>query len=77
MINFESHRLANGLKILVHPDNSTELAAVNLIYDVGSRDENPERTGFAHLFEHLMFGGSANIPDFDKPLPQAGGENRR
>ena len=48
MINFESHRLANGLKILVHPDNSTELAAVNLIYDVGSRDENPERTGFAH-----------------------------
>ncbi|MBT3242086.1 MAG: insulinase family protein [Bacteroidetes bacterium] len=75
MINFESHRLANGLKILVHPDNSTELAAVNLIYDVGSRDENPERTGFAHLFEHLMFGGSANIPDFDKPLQQAGGEN--
>lgn len=67
--------LDNGLKIIVNPDYSSPLVAMNLIYDVGSRDEDPEMTGFAHLFEHLMFGGSANIPSFDQPLQEAGGEN--
>ena len=75
MIDFERFELPNGLRILVHEDTSTPLAAVNLMYDVGSRDENPEKTGFAHLFEHLMFGGSANIPDFDAEIQKVGGEN--
>lgn len=75
MIHFHEHTLANGLKIIVHPDQASELAAINMIYDVGARDENPDKTGFAHLFEHLMFGGSANIPIFDEPLQLAGGEN--
>ncbi len=75
MIQFERFELANGLRVLVHEDNSTPMAAVNVLYNVGSRDENPQQTGFAHLFEHLMFGGSANIPDFDDPLQMAGGEN--
>ncbi len=51
------------------------MAVVNVLYDVGARDENPEKTGFAHLFEHLMFGGSKNIPIYDEPLQVAGGEN--
>lgn len=67
--------LDNGLRVLVHEDPSTPMAAVNVLYDVGSRDENPHKTGFAHLFEHLMFGGSAHIPDFDDPLQMAGGDN--
>ncbi|MEY2835652.1 MAG: hypothetical protein RLZZ557_1314, partial [Bacteroidota bacterium] len=67
--------LANGLKVLVHPDTSTPMAVVNVLYDVGARDEDPGQTGFAHLFEHLMFGGSVNIPDYDEPLQVAGGEN--
>lgn len=75
MITFEKFTLPNGLRVLVHEDNSTPLAAFNLLYDVGARDESPEKTGFAHLFEHLMFGGSANIPSFDEPLQKAGGEN--
>lgn len=75
MIHFESHELANGLKILVIEDAAQPMAVVNLLYDVGSRDESPDKTGFAHLFEHLMFGGSANIPVFDEPLQAAGGEN--
>src|SRR5258706_12071323 len=75
MISFNKHTLSNGLRVLVHEDNTTPLAAVNVLYDVGSRDENPERTGFAHLFEHLMFGGSVNIPEYDEPLQMAGGEN--
>src|SRR5687767_13391864 len=75
MISFQKHILSNGLKVLVHEDNTTPLAAVNILYDVGSRDENPERTGFAHLFEHLMFGGSQHIPDYDGPVQLAGGEN--
>ncbi len=75
MIHFERFVLDNGLRVLVHEDESTPMAAVNLCYYVGARDESPERTGFAHLFEHLMFGGSANVPDFDDPLQQAGGEN--
>jgi predicted Zn-dependent peptidase len=75
MIQFNRFVLANGLRVLVHEDHSTPMAIVNVMYDVGSRDENPEKTGFAHLFEHLMFGGSINIPDYDEPLQRAGGEN--
>jgi zinc protease len=75
MIEFSRFTLANGLRVVVHEDHSTPMAALNVIYDVGARDEAPERTGFAHLFEHLMFGGSANIPDFDTPIQNAGGEN--
>lgn len=75
MVNFERFTLSNGLKLLVHPDRSTPMAVVNVLYDVGARDENPAQTGFAHLFEHLMFGGSVNIPDYDDPLQNAGGEN--
>lgn len=74
-IDFERFELKNGLKVIVHHDPSTPLACLNIMYDVGSRDENPERTGFAHLFEHLMFGGSANIPSYDGPLQLAGGQN--
>ncbi|HET7898829.1 MAG TPA: pitrilysin family protein, partial [Flavisolibacter sp.] len=61
--------------MIVHQDTSTPMAVVNVLYDVGARDENPSRTGFAHLFEHLMFGGSVNIPVYDEPLQMAGGEN--
>lgn len=75
MIDFERFSLENGLRVIVHRDTSTPMACVNVLYDVGARDEDPERTGFAHLFEHLMFGGSINIPDFDNVLQQAGGEN--
>lgn len=75
MIKFDRHILTNGLRVLVHQDNSTPLVAMNVLYDVGSRDEDPGKTGLAHLFEHLMFGGSVNIPDYDLPLQMAGGEN--
>ncbi len=75
MIQFEKFTLDNGLRVIVHQDTSTPIVAFNLVYDVGARDENPERTGFAHLFEHLMFGGSINIPSFDEPLERVGGEN--
>src|SRR6202451_1275287 len=75
MLKFERFTLGNGLRVLVHIDNATPMAAMNILYDVGARDEDSERTGFAHLFEHLMFGGSVNIPDFDNALQQAGGEN--
>ena len=75
MIQFSKHTLANGLRLLVHEDKSTSMAVVNVLYDVGARDEDPEKTGFAHLFEHLMFGGSINIPVYDEPLQDAGGEN--
>src|SRR5258708_8255112 len=75
MIQFEKFVLPNGLKVLVHEDKSTPMAVVNILYDVGARDENPDKTGFAHLFEHLMFGGSVNIPGYDEPLQRAGGEN--
>ena len=67
--------LDNGLKVLVHIDQSTPMAVVNVLYDVGARDVDAQQTGFAHLFEHLMFGGSVNIPDYDEPLQVAGGEN--
>lgn len=75
MIRYERFVLDNGLRVLVHEDHSTPMAVVNIMYDVGARDENPDKTGFAHLFEHLMFGGSIHIPDYDEPLQRAGGEN--
>ena len=75
MVNFERFVLSNGLRVIVHQDTSTPMAVVNVMYDVGARDEDPARTGFAHLFEHLMFGGSVNIPVYDEPLQMAGGEN--
>ncbi len=75
MINFERKVLDNGLSVLIHEDTSTPLVAINILYKVGSRNERPERTGLAHLFEHLMFSGSKNVPDFDTPIQNAGGEN--
>lgn len=75
MIQFEKFQLDNGLKVLVHQDSSTPMAVVNVLYNVGAKDEDPAKTGFAHLFEHLMFGGSVNIPVYDEPLQRAGGEN--
>lgn len=75
MIQFQEFVLENGLKVVVHEDHSTPMAIVNVLYDVGSRDEDAAKTGFAHLFEHLMFGGSINIPSYDEPLQLAGGEN--
>ena len=75
MIQFEEFYLDNGLHVVVHEDPSVQIAVVNILYDVGSRDEHPDKTGFAHLFEHLMFGGSVNIPNYDEPLQRVGGEN--
>lgn len=75
MISYESFTLSNGLKVIVHEDHSAPIAAVNLLYKVGARDEDPEKTGFAHLFEHLMFGGSKNVPEYDEPLQKVGGDN--
>lgn len=75
MIQFNRFVLDNGLRVLVHEDHSTPMAVVNVMYDVGARDEQADKTGFAHLFEHLMFGGSINIPEYDEPLQRAGGEN--
>lgn len=75
MIHFDKFILDNGLRVLVHIDKSTPMAVLNVLYDVGAKDEQPDKTGFAHLFEHLMFGGSVNIPSYDEPLQMAGGEN--
>ena len=75
MIKFEKFILDNGLRVIVHEDKSTPMAVLDVMYDVGARDEEPQRTGFAHLFEHLMFGGSIHIPSYDEPLQMAGGEN--
>lgn len=75
MIHFERTKLANGLTVIVHQDKTTPMVAVDVCYNVGSRDEHPDRTGFAHLFEHLMFGGSKHIPSYDEPLQKAGGDN--
>lgn len=75
MVHYDKFTLQNGLRVIVHQDKTTPMVAMNIIYQVGSRDENPEKTGFAHLFEHLMFGGSANIAKYDEPLQMAGGEN--
>jgi zinc protease len=75
MVAFNKFILDNGLRVIHHEDKTTPLVVVNTLYDVGARDEDPNRTGFAHLFEHLMFGGSVNIPDFDAPLQEAGGSS--
>ena len=75
MIQYERFSLPNGLKVIVHEDRSTPLVTMNILYNVGSRDEDAATTGLAHLFEHLMFGGSLNAPDFDKPLQLVGAEN--
>ena len=75
MINFQEFTLDNGLRVIVHEDPTVQIAVMNILYDVGSRDERPDKTGFAHLFEHLMFGGSVNIPSYDEPLQRVGGEN--
>lgn len=75
MISFNEFKLDNGLQVIVHEDPTVQIAVMNILYDVGSRDERAEKTGFAHLFEHLMFGGSKNIPSYDEPLQLVGGEN--
>lgn len=75
MFKINRHALDNGLRLVHYEDTSTQMVAMNIVYDVGARDEHPQHTGFAHLFEHLMFGGSVNIPDYDTPLQMAGGEN--
>ncbi len=75
MIPYEKFTLPNGLKVMIHQDKSTPIVAMNILYHVGAKDEDPERTGFAHLFEHLMFEGSVNIPVYDEPLEKAGGQN--
>ena len=75
MINYHKHILDNGLTLLIEQDKSTSMSAINVLYKVGSKDENPTKTGFAHLFEHLMFGGSDHAPNFDEPLQRAGGDN--
>lgn len=74
-MKINKHCFSNGLRLVHHEDLDTQMVALNIVYDVGARDEHPDHTGFAHLFEHLMFGGSANIPDYDTPLQLAGGEN--
>jgi zinc protease len=75
MVNYNKKIMENGLTVIVHEDFSTPLVAINLLYKVGSKDEMPEKTGITHLFEHLMFGGTRDVPDFDEPIQQAGGEN--
>lgn len=75
MIEFNKFKMDNGLTVIHHLDNTTPIAAFNILYDVGARDEDPNHTGFAHLFEHLMFGGSKNIPNFDEPLQKGGGQS--
>ena len=74
VINYQKHTLDNGLRVILHRDPTTPLVALNMLYEVGSKNESPERTGFAHLFEHLMFGGSSGAPSFDDPIQLAGGE---
>ena len=74
-IPYHTFSLENGLKVIVHEDPSIATAVVNILYRVGARNETPDKTGFAHLFEHLMFGGSKNIPSYDNPLQMVGGEN--
>ena len=75
MVLYEKHQLDNGLTVLTHEAWDTPLASVNLLYNVGSRDEAPGRTGFAHLFEHLMFGGTPEVPNFDAVVSSVGGED--
>lgn len=73
MVAFEKYHLDNGLTVILQQDTTTPMVATNVCYNVGSKDENPERTGFAHLFEHLMFGGSKNIANFHKEVELASG----
>ena len=75
MITVNRHTLENGLRIVHSEDKNTQMVALNVLYNVGARDEHPDHTGFAHLFEHLMFGGSVHIPDYDVHVQNAGGEN--
>ncbi|MEI7526164.1 MAG: pitrilysin family protein [Mariniphaga sp.] len=75
MIQFEKNILVNGLRVIVHTDRTTPFVAVNVCYNVGAKHEDPSRTGFAHLFEHLTFGGSQHVPDFDTPIQNVGGQN--
>ena len=75
MISYSEFTLDNGLRVILHEDSTVKIAVMNILYDVGSRDEQENKTGFAHLFEHLMFGGSVNIPNYDEPLQRVGGEN--
>lgn len=75
MIKFDKFVLDNGLRVIVHQDKTTPVVTLNILYNVGAKDEDPELTGFAHLFEHLMFGGSVNIPKYDEPLQKVGGDN--
>lgn len=75
MIKYQRHTLDNGLKVMLHRDTTTPLVTVNLLYCVGARDESPDRTGFAHLFEHMMFGGTRQYPDFDLVVDALGGES--
>jgi predicted Zn-dependent peptidase len=75
MIEYQLKQLSNGLTVIAHQDLRSGMGVLNLLYDVGSRDEQPERTGFAHLFEHLMFGGSIHIPDYDRVAQNMGAEN--
>lgn len=75
MVKYEKFVLHNGLTVILHTDDSTPMVAVNMLYKVGSKDEDPGKTGFTHLFEHLMFSGTENVPDFDTPIQLAGGEN--
>jgi zinc protease len=75
MIEFEKFRLKNGLTVITHLDTSTPMVCLDVLYDVGARDEEESKTGFAHLFEHLMFGGSVHIPNYDEPLQLVGGDN--
>lgn len=75
MVNYERHILDNGLTLLLHGDRETPMVTVNTLYGVGARDERPERTGFAHLFEHLMFGGTKRYPEYDRVVERIGGES--
>lgn len=75
MVDYEKYTLDNGLRVVLHQDTSTPMVTVNVLYDVGSKDEDPNKTGFAHLFEHLMFGGTPEIPDYDKIAQEAGASN--
>ena len=75
MIKFEKFKLPNGLEVVFHQDKTSSLVCLNMLYKVGSKNEDPDKTGFAHLFEHLMFGGSRHISNFDTHLQAVGGDN--
>ena len=75
MITYQKYQLSNGLTVIANRDRTSRMAAVNLLYKVGARNESPTRTGLAHLFEHLMFRGTHLVPDFDTPVQMACGEN--